>query len=348
MVEFAGWEMPVQFSGVVEEHRAVRTAAGLFDVSHMGEIGVSGPDSEALLQRLTPNDVGGLTPGRTHYSALLTPEGTYLDDILVYRLGADEFLLVVNAANVAGDLAWIASHSEGVVEVRDRSADYALLALQGPASAAVLQTLTDMDLTDLRYYRFAGGSVADRAVLVSRTGYTGEDGFELYLGPEDAEPVWTAILTAGASRGVVPAGLGARNTLRLEAAMALYGQDIDGRTTPFEAGLDWTVKMGKGDFIGRAALEKQRQGSLGRRLVGFEVTGRGIVRPGHEIWQGSDVVGRITSGTWSPTLERAIGMGYVPISLDEPGTQLEVEVRGRRLPVRTVPLPFYRRPPKKT
>ncbi|MEZ5331192.1 MAG: glycine cleavage system aminomethyltransferase GcvT [Thermoanaerobaculia bacterium] len=344
LVPFAGWEMPVQYSGVMDEHRAVRTAAGLFDVSHMGEIRVAGPDAEAFLQGLTPNDVSKLAEGRAHYSGLLTEEGTYIDDLLVYRLGEEEFLLVVNAANREADAAWVRERATGAVEVADVSGDYALLALQGPAAMGILADLTSFDAAALRYYAFGHGEVAGKGALISRTGYTGEDGVELYVAPGDAEAVWDALLAAGSERGLVPAGLGARDTLRLEAAMALYGHELDRETTPWEAGLDWVVKMGKGDFVGRAALERQKQSGVPRKLVGFEVADRGIARQGHAVIVDDEVVGEVTSGTFSPTFEKALGMAWVPTRLAEPGREIAIDVRGRRLPARLVETPFYKRP----
>jgi aminomethyltransferase len=343
LVEFAGWEMPVQYEGVIGEHRAVRSAAGLFDVSHMGEFLVTGPAAEGLIQRLTPNDVSKLTPGRAHYSGLLTSEGTYIDDLLVYRLGDEEFLLVVNASNTAKDFAWLEEQLDGEVELADRSMDYALLALQGPKALEILQPLTETDLGAIRYYRFADGVVAGSSCLISRTGYTGEDGFELYLPPADAAAVWDRLVDIGTPEGLVPAGLGARDTLRLEAGMALYGHEIDDTTTPWDAGLDWVVKLEKGDFIGRQALVAQKDAGTERRLVGFEVEGRGIARQGHAVISDGEKVGEVTSGTWSPTFEKALGMAYVPHSLAAPGTELALEVRGKLLTARVVELPFYKR-----
>jgi aminomethyltransferase len=345
LVPFAGWEMPVQYAGVIEEHRAVRTAAGLFDVSHMGEIRVRGAGAEALLQGLTPNDVAKLAPGRAHYSGLLTERGTYVDDLLVYRLAADDFLVVVNASNAERDLAWIASRAAGGdAEVVDESDRWALLALQGPKAVEILTPLASSGVSELRYYGFQQGEVTGRPALISRTGYTGEDGFELYLAPEDAPEIWRRLLAAGADRGLVPAGLGARDTLRLEAAMALYGHEIDESTTPFEAGLGWVVKLDKGDFTGREALLAQRERGLERTLVGFEVQGRGIARQGHGVLSQGEKAGTVTSGTWSPTFEKALGMAYVPLALASPGTSLTLDVRGKPLPAQVVELPFYRRP----
>jgi aminomethyltransferase len=341
-VEFSGWEMPVQYSGLIEEHRAVRGAAGMFDVSHMGEILVEGAGAEALLDRLTPNHVTRLTPGQVHYSGLLTEQGTYIDDVLVYRLGPEEFMLVVNASKRTTVADWIASHANGT-RVTDASDDWALIALQGPKAVAILAALTPLDLDRLRYYRFAPAEVAQRRVLVSRTGYTGEDGFELYVRPDDAAELWRRLLATGNGGGLLPAGLGARDTLRLEAAMALNGNELDDSTTPWESGLAWTVKMDKGEFIGRSALESQKAEGVSRRLVGFEVTDRGIARKGHEVLAGGRPVGVVTSGTFSPTFEKALGMAYVSPEVATPGQEISIAVRNRMLGARIVELPFYKR-----
>jgi len=338
LVEFAGWEMPVQYAGVIEEHRAVRTTAGLFDVSHMGEVRVRGAGAESFLQRLTPNDVSKLTPGRAHYSGLLTDQGTYIDDLLIYRLAADDFLVVVNASNAPRDFEWIASRANGEAEVVNESDRWALIALQGPKAKEILEPLSP-GASELRYYGFRQGQVDGRPALISRTGYTGEDGFELYVDPEDAPALWRRLVEAGAS----PAGLGARDTLRLEAAMALYGHEIDETTTPWEAGLAWIVKLDKGDFLGRDALVAQKTEGPPRKLVGFEVEGRGIARQGHAVLSEGGTVGTVTSGTWSPTFEKALGLAYVPPDLAAPGTPLTLDVRGRQLPARVVETPFYRR-----
>jgi aminomethyltransferase len=344
LVGFAGWEMPVQYAGVIEEHRAVRTAAGLFDVSHMGEVRVRGAGAERLLQRLTPNDVSKLAVGRAHYSGLLTERGTYVDDLLIYRLGAEDFLVVVNASNAQRDFEWIASRVDGEdatdAEVIDESDRYALLALQGPKALEILAPFASAGVSALRYYGFLQGEVAGAPALISRTGYTGEDGVEIYLAPEDAPAVWRRLVEAGA----VPAGLGARDTLRLEAAMALYGHEIDESTTPLEAGLGWVVKLEKGDFLGRGALLAQREGGLPKQLVGFEVQGRGIARQGHGVVSEGKTVGVVTSGTWSPTFEKALGMAHVPPAMAAPGTPLTLDVRGKPLSAVVVEMPFYRRP----
>jgi aminomethyltransferase len=346
IVPFAGWEMPVQYAGVIDEHRAVRTAAGLFDVSHMGEFRVAGPGAEAFVQGLTPNDVAQLTPGRIHYSAFLTPEGTFVDDLLVYRLAADEFLIVVNAGNIATDFEWAAAAPRQGATLEDVSDRYALLALQGPRAVEILQPLTATPLGEIKYYRFARGEVDGRRAILSRTGYTGEDGFELYLDPEDAGPIWDRLADVGAPAGLVPAGLGARDTLRLEAGMALYGHEIDRTTTPWDAGLDWIVKLDKGEFVGRDALVAARASEPAQRLVGFEVTGRGIAREGHAILAGDEVVGEVTSGTFSPTFERPLGMGYVERAHAAVGSEVEIDVRGKRVAARVAPIPFYKRSKK--
>jgi aminomethyltransferase len=343
IVPFAGWEMPVQYAGVIDEHRAVRERAGLFDVSHMGEMTVRGPGAVAYLDSLTPNHVAKLGIGRAHYSGLLTAAGTYIDDLLIYRLGSDDFFIVVNASNRQKDVDWVRRNAPADVEVEDVSDRWALLALQGPKAVEILAPLVDVDLSALRYYGFAQGAIAGSPGIVSRTGYTGEDGFELYVEPDAAPALWRRLLADGAAHGLQPAGLGARDTLRLEAGMALYGHELDSTTTPWEAGLDWVVKLDKGDFVGRDALVRQREEGVPRKLVGFEVTGRGIGREGHELRHGGRVVGRVTSGTWSPTFERALGMAFVETALGAPGTEVELVVRERPVPARLAPIPFYRR-----
>ena len=354
IVEFAGWEMPVQYSGVIDEHRAVRGAAGLFDVSHMGELRVVGPGAEALVQYLTPNDVSKLTPGRAQYSAFLTEEGTYVDDLLVYRVAGEEFMVVVNAATADKDFRWASERARQApgeardADVEDVSERYALLALQGPRAVEILRPMAAVEgedgLDGVRFYRFARGEVDGAPAILSRTGYTGEDGFELYLHPDDAPRIWDRLLDAGRDRGLKPAGLGARDTLRLEAGMALYGHDIDDGVTPWEANLGWTVKLDKGDFVGRGALVAQKEAGIERRLMGFEVESRGIAREGHRVLDGDREVGRVTSGTWSPTFEKALGMAYVPVDRAEPGTPIEIDVRGRRVAAKVASLPFYKRP----
>ena len=346
MVPFAGWEMPVQYAGITEEHLAVRRAAGLFDVSHMGEIEVAGADALAAVQRISTNDASRLEVGQAQYSALATPEGTFVDDLLVYRLADDHFLLVVNAANIAAGFEWIRDGIAGVGDAVavNTSSRYALLAVQGPLALDVVQSLTDVDLAAIGYYRFATGEVAGIRSTISRTGYTGEDGFEIFAAPQTADRLWAALMSAGRHDGLQPAGLGARDTLRLEAAMRLSGQDIDRTTTVLEAGLGWIVGWEKPDFIGRDALVRQREAGVDRKLVGFEMAGPGIARHGYAVFAGGERVGTVTSGTRTPFLEKAVGLAYVPAAGAAPGTEYEVDVRGRRVPARVVRLPFYKRP----
>jgi len=343
LVDFAGWEMPVQFNSVLEEHVAVRTRAGLFDVSHMGEIRVEGSGALNLLQQLTPNDVEALAPGQAHYSALLTERGTFVDDILVYRLGEGRFLLCVNASNVEKDFAYVRDHVSGAVRVEDASAQYAQLALQGPRAAAILSRLADQDLTTILAYHFIEGTLRGVPALLSRTGYTGEDGFELYLDPEHAAGIWVALLEEGERDGLVPCGLGARDTLRLEARMPLYGNDIDDSVTPLEAGVGFMVRLEKGEFLGSTVLHRQKQAGVERKLMGFEMTGRGIPRHGYPLRVGGGEVSRVTSGTFAPYLKKSIGLGYFPASMARIGQEIEVEIRGSGIAGKIVKTPFYKR-----
>jgi len=344
MIPFGDWELPVQFAGIIEEHLTVRKAAGLFDVSHMGEIVCQGPGALAALNGLLTNDLGKLEDGQAQYNALLRPHGGIVDDLVVYRRSAQDWLLVVNAANKDKDLAWVQEQIGAACQVEDWSDRYAQLALQGPSSQAILATLTDLDLPAIGTYRFATGRVAGHEALVSRTGYTGEDGFELYLAPTAAVPVWQALLEAGAPHGLVPIGLGARDSLRLEMKFALYGNDIDETTHPLEAGLGWIVKLKKGDFVGRDALLQVQQEGLKRRLVGLEVTGRGIARHGAAVHAHGRQVGTVTSGTHAPSLGKPIAMAYVEEGLHLVGTPLGIDVRGRLIDAIVVPTPFYKRP----
>jgi glycine cleavage system T protein (aminomethyltransferase) len=346
LVDFAGWEMPVEYSGVVEEHMTVRQKAGLFDVSHMGELVVEGPDAESLLQQLTPNDVSRLAIGQAHYSALTTDRGTFVDDVLVYRTGDREYLVVVNAANIAKDFDWISSRLRGNVDLRNASDDYALMALQGPAAGDILRPLTDVDLGSMKYYRFAEGSVLDEHAVVSRTGYTGEDGFEIMVSADRAEKLARGLLERGASFGLKPVGLAARDTLRLEAKMALYGNDIDEDHTVLEADLEWIVKWQKGDFLGRDALARQKEKGLSRKLIGFEMVDRGIARHGYPVFADGESSDTVTSGSYAPYLKKNIGLAYLPLESTSDGCELEVEIRGRRAKARVVPTPFYKREKK--
>ncbi len=346
MVPFAGWDMPVEYSGITAEHMAVRTRAGLFDVSHMGEIEIAGKDALAAVQHISSNDANRLRVGQAHYAALTTPEGTFVDDMLVYRLGNSHFMLVVNASNVAKDYAWIVEQvkSVGDAAVVDTSSRYALISIQGPASRDVLQPLTGVELSDLRYYWFAHGEVASARVTVSRTGYTGEDGYEIFVPPNMADRVWQALVESGRSADVIPCGLGARDTLRLEAAMRLYGNDIDESTSVLEADLGWVVGWEKSAFIGRDRLKAQRDEGVARKLVGFEMTEPGIARHGYRVSANGRPVGVVTSGTQTPYLKKAIGMAYVPVDMAGEGTSIDIDIRGRSARARVVPLPFYKRP----
>jgi aminomethyltransferase len=344
LVPFAGWEMPVQFGSVLEEHRAVRASAGLFDVSHMGEIEIRGGGALALVQGLTCNDASRLEPGAAQYSALTTEAGTFVDDILVYRRGRDEFLLVVNAGNTDKDFAWIAGRAEGDVEVENASARWAQIAIQGPRAQEILKPLTPIPLAGMRRYRFVEGAVRGVTCLVSRTGYTGEDGFEIYLPPEAAPVLFRALLDAGRPHGLLPCGLGARDTLRLEARMLLYGNDIDETTTVLEAGLDGIARLDKGEFVGREALARQKRSGVSRLLVGFEMTDPGVARHGHAVKVDGEIVGTVTSGTFGPTVGKSIGLAYVPSRRAEVGTRITVVIRERDAAALVVPTPFYRRP----
>ena len=348
MVDFGGWDMPVQYpAGTVEEHLRTRTHAGLFDVSHMGEIDVRGPDSIAFVNRLTSNDVSKLVDGQAHYSALTTPEGTVIDDLLVYRFAPDHLLLVVNASTTDKDWDWITSHLGGeVVELRNVSADYCQLALQGPDALRILRNLTETPLDEIKYYHFREGTVDGVPAIISRTGYTGEDGFEVYAASDRAEQLWDRILEAGkvgTPEGVTPCGLAARNTLRLEAAMALYGHEIDETTTLLEANLGWICKLNKGDFIGREALAKQKEEGVRKRLVGFEMTERGIARDEQDLLINGARAGRVTSGSPAPFLKKNIGLAYVPVEYAKEGQEIQIDVRGRAVGARIVQTPFYKR-----
>jgi len=352
MVSFAGYEMPVQYTGLKEEHLAVRTAAGLFDVSHMGEIFIRGPRALDFVQMISCNDHSKMTIGRAQYTGLMYPEGTFVDDMLVHKMASDEVLLVVNAANRTKDFAYIAAlaAADDGVEAVDESDQWAQLAIQGPRAKEILQPLCPTDLGEIKFYRFAWGEVAGTRALIAHTGYTGEDGFELYVDPAAAPALWQAVVAAGQPAGMLCAGLGARDTLRLEAGMHLYGNDIDRTTTPLEAGLDWIVKLDKGDFIGRDVLERQAEEGVDRRLVGFEMVDRGIARHGYEVLLAegdAEAAGHVTSGTMAPFLERAVGMAYVPAEAAVIGAELLVVIRGRKTRARIVELPFYSRKKKK-
>jgi aminomethyltransferase len=343
MVPFGGWEMPVQYSSILEEHRAVRSAVGLFDVSHMGEFEVEGPQALAALQQLTTNDAAALAVGQVQYSLLCYPDGGIVDDLTLYRLAADRFMLTVNAANIDKDWAWVTGQSSAFTGARWRnvSAATALIAVQGPQAEALVARLGGGDLTALGYYRFAHGRVAGVPALASRTGYTGEDGFELYAAADEAVPLWSALTEGGAAHGVRPIGLGARDTLRLEMRYALYGNDIDQTTNPLEAGLGWVVKPAKGDFTGKAAIERIRAEGPRRRLVGLEMSERAVARHGYPVVKAGRPVGVVTSGSYGPSVDRFIALAYVETVHAAVGTDLGVEIRGQAQPARVVKTPFH-------
>jgi len=348
MVDFGGWDMPVQYpAGTIEEHLRTRTHAGLFDVSHMGEIDVRGRDAIAFVNRLTSNDVTKLIDGQAQYTALTTPEGTVIDDLLVYRFSDDHLFLVVNAGTTDKDWDWIKSHHAGEsVELKNVSADYCQLALQGPDAVSILQKLTDTPLSDIKYYHFSNGAVDNVDAIISRTGYTGEDGFEVYAAAAEGERLWKKILEAGnygSDGGVLPAGLGARNTLRLEAGMALYGHEITEATTLLEANLGWICKLDKGDFIGRDALVHQKETGLTRKLVGFEVMERGIARDDYDVVINEQPVGKVTSGSPAPFLKKNIGFAYLPTEFANVGQEIKIDVRGRLTGAQVIKTPFYKR-----
>ena len=353
MVDFGGWDMPVEYSGLIAEHMAVRVQVGLFDVSHMGEIQLRGPEALDAVQHFSMNDASKLAEGQAQYSALLTPQGTFIDDILVHKLSANDYLLVVNAGTCEKDYAWIKQQSQRFhCHASNYSSYYSQLAIQGPRALAVLRQLTSVDLEAIRNYWLAWGAVCGVAnVLISRTGYTGEDGFEIYIPSDEAtsQRVWNEILEAGRAFDILPCGLGARNTLRLEAAMPLYGHEIDGQTNVFEAGLDRFCKLDKPDFIGRQALVAIRDhGGPLRRLVGLEMMERGIGRDGYRVLNATgQPIGAVTSGSPAPFLKKNIAMAYVPPEYSAVDTELAVEVRSQPVKAKVVPLPFYRRPRKK-
>src|SRR5262245_16365676 len=343
MVPFGGWEMPVQYTGIIEEHRATRSAAGIFDVSHMGEFEVEGREALASIQALTTNDAAALEVGQVQYSVLCLPDGGIVDDLTVYRRGPERFMITVNAGNIDADWAWVTEHGRGA-PWRDVSAEPALIAVQGPRAQALVARLAAGDVAGVRYYRFAEGRVAGAHALISRTGYTGEDGFELYVGASDAERLWTALLAEGARHGAVPVGLGARDTLRLEMAYALYGNDIDQTTNPLEAGLGWVVKFEKGDFIGRAALERARAAGLTRRLRGLAMTERAVPRHGYPVIKDGVATGTVTSGSYGPSVDKYIALAYVATPHADFGADVGVEIRGQVKSARVVRTPFH--PPR--
>ena len=342
MVDFGGWDMPVEYSGIIDEHLAVRRAVGLFDVSHMGEVEIRGPQALDLVEHVTTNQASRLEDGQAQYSALLYPRGTFVDDVLVHRLATDHYLLCVNASNQEKDYDWIASRNSFDAQVEFASEKYAQLAIQGPRGLETLNGITDTDLSAIAYYRFARAKALGVPAIIARTGYTGEDGFEIYVPPEEAERLWNAVLEAGEEFGILPCGLGARNTLRLESALSLYGHEIDDSITPYEARLGWIVKLDKGDFIGRDVLVKQKAEGVERRLAGIEMRGRGIARDGYCVHR-NGAKGWVTSGSPAPFLQKNIALCMLPTAPHEIGATVEVEVRQRRVEAEIVKLPFYSR-----
>ncbi len=344
-IDFGGWELPVQFSSIKEEHEAVRTKAGLFDVSHMGEVVVKGPGSEAFIQKLITNDVSKLAIGQAQYTAMCYTDGGIVDDLLVYKLEDSHYLLVVNAGNIEKDFEWMLQHATADVELVNLSDEYGLLALQGPKAQEILQKLTSTDLSEIKFFRFIDEvDIAGKKVLVSRTGYTGEDGFEIYASSSDVVDLWKEILEAGKGEGLLPCGLGARDTLRFEACLPLYGQELSKEISPLEAGISFVVKLQKEvDFLGKAALENQKEKGVPRKSVGIEMIDKGIPRTGYPVYAGEKQIGFVTTGTQSPTLKKNIGLALIESTYTELGQELEVEIRNKRLKAVTIATPFYKR-----
>lgn len=343
MVPFSGWMMPVQYSGVLQEHEAVRTKAGLFDVSHMGEFEFSGPDALACLQWLTANDVSKLQIGQGQYSLLCNEKGGVVDDIIVYRLEENRYLMVVNAGNIDKDLKWVQAHQRGNVKMADRSDEFALIAVQGPKAMGIVQKLTTTDLSTLKRFHCAWATLGNAGeCLIARTGYTGEDGCEIFVAPAKATVLWETLLQTGAPDGLLPAGLGARDTLRLEMKYPLHGHELSDSTNPIEAGLNWVVKLNKGcNFIGKDAIQKVKETGPKVALVGFEMEDKGIARDSYPIVENKKIIGAVTSGTMSPSLKKAIGIGYVPVAFSAPGSKFSIDIRGSERVARVVPTPFY-------
>lgn len=343
LVDFAGWEMPVQYSGVIDEHIAVRSSCGLFDVSHMGEIEVSGPGAFDFVQMIMTNDIERVEDGQCQYTLLCYPDGGVVDDTIVYRYNKDRYLFCVNASNAGKVFEWMKKHSDADTIVEDLSSTYAQIALQGPKSVEVLRGLMDADPEEIKHFHFHIGLVGDAEALVSRTGYTGEDGFEIYIDPADAVGVWDSLLSSGKAHGIKPIGLGARDTLRLEMGYPLYGHELSEKITPFEAGLKKYVRLDDRDFIGEEALKKQAEEGVKKTLVGFKMIDAGVPRAGYEIRSGGKKAGIVASGTSSPSLKTGIGTGFVPPALREPGAELEIMIRDRAARASVVRMPFYRK-----
>jgi aminomethyltransferase len=348
-IDFGGWELPVQFSKIQDEHEAVRTKAGLFDVSHMGEFEVKGTDSLAFLQKMMTNDVSKLNNGGAIYTAMCYENGGTVDDLLIYKIENNHYLLVVNASNIDKDFKWLEDHLDGEVELTNLSEETAQVALQGPLAEQVLQKLAgNTNLSEIGFFKFQQEvDLNGKKALVSRTGYTGEDGFEVYCKPEDVVSLWKEILEAGKDEGVLPCGLGARDTLRFEANLALYGQELSPEISPLEAGIGFVVKLNKeADFIGKEVLKKQKENGLSRKLVGIEMIDRGIPRHGYPVYKDDELIGEVTTGTQSPTLKKNIGLALIKLEHSPLDNQVEVEIRGKRLKALVVPTPFYKKPKK--
>lgn len=345
MVDFGGWDMPVQYTaGVIAEHLATREKVGLFDVSHMGEIWVEGEDAIAFVNKLTTNDVTKLVDGQAHYSALTNDNGGVVDDLLVYRFDVDKLLLVVNAGTTEKDWDWITSHkADENITLTNASADYCQIAIQGPKAVEIAQTFTDINLSEIKYYHFTVGTFNGVDAIISRTGYTGEDGFEIYANKDHAEKLWNDFIEAGAEHGILPCGLAARNTLRLEAAMSLYGHELSDDISPLEAGLGWICKLNKGEFTGREHLVKLKEEGVKRKIVGFELIDKGIARDEMEVYVGDEKVGVVTSGSPAPFLKKNIGLAFLPTEFAKNGQEIKIDVRGKKLAAVVVPTPFYKR-----
>jgi aminomethyltransferase len=344
MVNFGGWDMPLEYSGILAEHEAVRTRAGLFDVSHMGEIEIRGPGALGLVQLVTCNNAANLAVGQAHYSGLMTSRGTFVDDLLVHKISDTHYLLCVNAGNQDHDFEHIVEHNKFDAKAENAGPRYSQLAIQGPRAKDILQRLTPAPLDSIHYYHFSFGKVSGIDCLIARTGYTGEDGFEIYFAPEHSERLWSDLMHAGRPAGMIPCGLGARNTLRLEAGMCLYGHEIDDTTTPWEAGLGWICKMEKAPFLGSDVLALQKKDGLTRKLIGFEMLDKRIGRDGYPVLINGQEAGRVTSGGPAPFLKKNIGMAYVPPKSTAVGTDISIGIRGQSEAARIVALPFYKRP----
>lgn len=348
VIDFGGWALPVEYQGILSEHEAVRTAAGLFDVSHMGEVTVKGPDAEKFIQKMIVNDISSMTDFQIYYSPMCYPDGGVVDDLLVYKYNNQEYLIVINASNTDKDVQWFQDHLEGDVEFKNASENYAELALQGPKAEAILQKLTDANLSRLKFYHFLPEvKIKGITALVSRTGYTGEDGFEIYLDPKDAPFVWDLLLESGKEEGLVPTGLGARDTLRFEACLPLYGQELDQNITPLEAGLGSFVKLNKEDFIGREALIKQKEAGIPRKLVGFEMIDRGIARSHYEVFAEGEKIGFVTTGSFAPSIKKNVGLALIDTKYAVEGGEIQVLVRNKQLKAKIIKKPFFRKSYKK-